>query len=49
MLQPDPYAMLTGAILFFAVLLVTLAVTAVRRRRLARTESRPGGERRFAG
>ena len=53
MLQPDPLAMLTGAALFLAVLVVMLAVTAVRRRSQRRPQSGPARdaerERRFAG
>jgi hypothetical protein len=32
MLQPDPVAMLVGVVLFVAVLVVLMAVTALRRR-----------------
>lgn len=42
MLNPDPLALLTGAVLFVAVLVVWMAITAVRRRQVRRDfEVRP--------
>ena len=52
MIQPDPLAMLAGTVAFLAVLVVTMAVTAVRRRRRPVTVEAAAGtrrERRIAG